>query len=195
MKIPTSVIRILVILGVFVFSSSVFSIAPGPETEMGQQGIHDTEDAAAGLIVGKGKGFGMRIAGTYLATRQTDAGPSRILSIFADGNLTSIQSIQFGGGALGSDWFSNQQGTWKRAGKHRIVATVFDLSYAAQTGEFLGTTLAHYDLLFDNTLQTVTGSVEGKIFGPGIDPLNPGEIQPIAEFTDNFEAQRVTVGD
>ena len=52
---------------------------------------------------------------------------------------------------------------------------------------------ATYNLQFDKTFQTVTGSVEGKIFSPGIDPLNPGDAEPINEFSDTFEAQRVVV--
>jgi hypothetical protein len=46
-------------------------------------------------------------------------------------------------------------------------------------------------LQFDRKFQSVTGIVEGKIFGPGIDPLNPGEAKPIAEFSDAFEAQKI----
>ena len=33
----------------------------------------------------------------------------------------------------------------------------------------------------------------GKIYPVGVDPLNPGSAAPIAEFTDAFEAQRVSV--
>lgn len=197
MKKPTSGARILAVLGVILFSSPTFSVTSGSETEKAQQGSFGTVDADT-LLPSKGKGvlhsFGVRIAGTYLATPQPVDGPSRILNIFADGNLTSIQSIQFAGDALSGDWFSNQHGTWKRVGKFEIVAIVLDLAYAPLTGEFLGTTIAHYNLQFDKMLQTVTGSVKGKIFPPGVDPLNPGENKPIAKFSDTFLARRVIVG-
>jgi hypothetical protein len=198
MRKLTSVARILVVLGVILFSSPTFSVTSESETEKAQQGSFGTVDAEA-LLASKGKGvlhsFGVRISGTYLATPQPPAdGPTRILNIFADGNLTSIQSSQFGGEVLSGDWFSNQHGTWKRVGKYEIEATVLDLAYAPQTGEFLGTTIAHYNLQFDKMLQTVTGSVKGKIFQPGVDPLNPGENRPIAKFSDTFLARRVIVG-
>jgi hypothetical protein len=74
---PTSVANALVVLSAFAFFSPAFSVTHEPEAEKARQSIiPDTEDAAA-LLAGKGKGN---------------------LSIFADGNLTSIQSIQFGGG-------------------------------------------------------------------------------------------------
>ena len=106
--------------------------------------------------------------------------------------MSSIQSIQFNGGAAGGE-FSNQQGVWKRVGTREIRTTVLDLSYDFETGDFLGMTAASYDLQFDKTFQTVTGTVEGNIYSPGIDPLNPGDAEPIGEFSDTFEAQRVIV--
>jgi hypothetical protein len=33
--------------------------------------------------------------------------------------------------------------------------------------------------------------VEGKVFAPGVDPLHPGDAAPIAQFADEFTAQRV----
>ena len=56
----------------------------------------------------------------------------------------------------------------------------------------IGTTGAHYVLEFDKSFQTVEGTVEGKVFAPGVDPLHPGEAAPIAQFTDEFTAQRVS---
>lgn len=176
----------LVLLGLFAFSSPAGSVSLGSQSE-------HTED----LVESKGKGslklFSLRIAGTYVVSRNPDAGPSRILTIFADGNLSSIQSIQFGGGVAGGG-FSNQQGVWKRLGPREIRATVLDFSYDPLTGDFLGSTAARYDLQFDSTFQNVIGTVAGKVFSPGIDPLNPGAVGPIAEFSDTFEAHRVTVG-
>ncbi|MGZ5010329.1 MAG: hypothetical protein ACXV74_05130 [Methylobacter sp.] len=199
MRIPTSFTRILVVLGVFIFSAPAFSLTPEPETKKVQQGITGTEDVTAFLASKETdiqNRFGKQIAGTYLVTRQAEEGPSRILNIFADGNLTSIQSTQFGGvgEALGGDWFSNQHGAWERVGKNQIEAIVLNLAYEHLTGKFLGTAIAHYNLKFDNTLQTMTGSANGKIYSPGVDPQNPGETKPIAEFSDDFQAHRVTVG-
>lgn len=195
MRIKTLCGGALVLFGVFVFPSLGFSVSPEPQSKKAKQ-ISPSVEKSAVLTEGKGKeavkAFGVRIAGTYIVAREPDAGPSRILTIFADGNLSSIQSIQFNGGAAGGG-FSNQQGVWKRVGPREIRATVLDLSYDFETGDFLGMTAATYNLQFDKTFQTVTGSVEGKIFSPGIDPLNPGDAEPIDEFSDTFEAQRVVV--
>jgi len=185
-RLQTSCGIALVLLGVFTFSSLADSASPGSQSK-------NTED----LVDVKGKGsrklFSPHITGTYVVSRNPDAGPSRILTIFADGNLSSIQSIQFGGGVAGGG-FSNQQGVWKRLGPREIRAIVLDFSYDPLTGNFLGPSVARYDLQFDGTLQNVRGRVTGKVFSPGIDPLNPGEVEPIAEFSDAFQAHRVTAG-
>lgn len=197
MKISASVTRSLFVLCVFVFSSPAFSVMPKPETEKAQQNIADYQYPAAS-IASKGTGtvhsFGVRIAGTYLVIRQPEKGTTRILNLFADGNLTGMQSVQFGGGDP-REGFSNQHGTWKRIGKHMIEATVLDLEYDPSTGEFLGTTITHYTLKFDKDLQNIIeGIAKGKIYGPGVDPLNPGDNIPFFTFSDTFQAQRVPVG-
>jgi len=82
---------------------------------------------------------------------------------------------------------------YDRVGTREIRSTILDLSYDFETGDFLGMTAASCSWQFDKTFQTVTGTVEGKIFSPGIDPMNPGDAEPIDEFSDTFEAQRVVV--
>ena len=116
MRIKTLCGGALVLFGVFVFPSLVFSVSPEPQFKKAKQ-ISPLVKKPAVLVEGKGKeavkAFGSRIAGTYIVAREPDAGTSRMLTIFADGNLSSIQSIQFNGGA-GGGGFSNQQGVWKR---------------------------------------------------------------------------------
>jgi hypothetical protein len=137
--------------------------------------------------------FAEKVAGTYLVTRDPAEGPSRILTIHADGNLSSIQSIQFseGAGPEGFVGFSDQQGAWEKVGDQQIEATVLDFIHDLSDGTFLGTTGAHYVLEFGKDFQTIDGTVKGKIFAHGVDPLHPGETTPIAQFTDEFTAQRV----
>src|SRR5918996_402294 len=120
--------------------------------------------------------FGEKVAGTYLVTRDPADGPSRILTIHANGNLSSIQSIQFseGAGPEGNAGFSDQQGAWKKADNQQIEATVPDFVYDLSDGTFLGTSGAHYVLEFEQDFQIVEGTVEGKVFAPGVDPLHPG---------------------
>jgi hypothetical protein len=127
-------------------------------------------------------------------TRDPADGPSRILTIHADGNLSSIQSIQFSEGVSleGGAGFSDQQGVWEKAGNQQVQATTLDFEYDLSDGTFLGTAGAHYVLEFHQNFQIVEGRVEGKVFAPGVDPLDPGDATPIAQFTDEFTAQRVS---
>lgn len=130
------------------------------------------------------------IAGTYVVSRDSKDGPSRILTIFADGNFSSIQSIQFAGG-VGGFPFSDQQGAWKRTGHRKIKATVLNINYLSN-GQFNGIAIAAYDLEFSENFRTITGVSSGKIYAPGVDPQNPDE-DPIDTFEDNFTAERVIV--
>ncbi len=197
MKRKALYIGAVVFWGMAVISSPVFSVPPEPQSKTVKRISRSKENSAISAeTTGKDtvKVFGRKIAGTYIVVREPDAGISRILTIFADGNLSSIQSIQFNGGVPGiAGGFSNQQGVWKRIGPCEIRATALDLSYNFQTGDFRGMAVASYDLQFDKTFQTVTGMSKGKVFSPGINPLNPGDAEPIAEFNDTFEAQRVVV--
>lgn len=168
----TSVIRTVMIFGIFAFSSPTFS---------------GTDEQT------QPNNFGAQIAGTYLAMPQSADESTRILNLFADGNLTSIQSVQFRG-EVPPNAFSNQHGTWKSTGDNKAEATVLSIVYDAATNAFLGTVKSRFDMQFDNTLQTVTVTVKGQVFGPGIDPLNPGSVQPTDEFSHNFQAKRVAVG-
>jgi hypothetical protein len=79
----------------------------------------------------KDSAFAEKVAGTYLVTRDPAEGPSRILTIHADGNLSSIQSIQFseGAGPEGFVGFSDQQGAWEKAGDQQIEATVLNFRH------------------------------------------------------------------
>ena len=136
--------------------------------------------------------FGREIAGVYVVSRPPEEGPSRLLTLSADGVLSSIQSIQFSGGATGAG-FSNQQGVWQRTGEETVNAQVLNIAYDIATGAFAGMAVATYQLTFLEERQRVQGTVTGKIYPVGVDPLNPGSAAPIAEFTDTFEAERVRV--
>jgi len=138
--------------------------------------------------------FAEKVAGTYLVTRDPADGPSRILTIHADGNLSSIVSTQFseGAGPEGFAGFSDQQGAWEKAGNQQIKGTYLDFVHDLSDGTFLGTARAHYVLEFHQGFQIVEGTVEGKVFAPGVDPLHPSDSAPIAQFTDEFTAQRVS---
>jgi hypothetical protein len=130
--------------------------------------------------------FGKLVAGTYVVSLEPADGISRILTISADGNLSSIQSTQFATGAGGLS-FSNQQGAYKHTGPREITATVVDIDTDPVTNEFRGIAIAIYVLKFDPSFNSVKGTVDGKTFAAGVNPLNPGGATPLATFTDAFK--------
>ncbi|MGR8978987.1 MAG: hypothetical protein ACU84H_02685 [Gammaproteobacteria bacterium] len=136
--------------------------------------------------------FSRLIAGTYIVSRDPMDGPSYILTIFADGNLSSIQSIQFEGGA-GDFPFSNQQGAWIRTGNRKVTAAVLNMNYLSTPGGLRGIAIATYTLEFSKNFRTVTGESNGRIYAPGVDPQNPGNAATLDTFTDQFTAKRVIV--
>ena len=134
--------------------------------------------------------FGKHIAGVYVVSLTPEQGISRILTISADGTLSSIQSVQFSG--VAGLAFSNQQGVYKRTGPREITAQVVDIDTDPATQEFLGVAIATYILTFDESLRSVHGQVDGQVFAPGVNPLHSDGAPPLQTFTDTFDLQRIT---
>lgn len=134
--------------------------------------------------------FGRLVAGTYVVSLTPEQGISRILTIAADGNLSSMQSVQFSG--VGGSAFSNQQGSYTRTGPREITAQVVNINIDAATQEFNGIAIATYILTFDQRFQAVHGQVDGKVFAAGVNPLHPDGATPLVTFTDTFDLQRIT---
>jgi hypothetical protein len=134
--------------------------------------------------------FGKHIAGVYVVSLTPEQGTSRILTISADGNLSSIQSVQFSG--VAGLAFSNPQGVYKRTGPREITAQVVNIATDPATQEFLGVAIATYLLTFDESLRSVYGQVDGQVFAPGVNPLHPDGAPPLQTFTDTFDLQRIT---
>ena len=125
-------------------------------------------------------GLGDKVAGTYLAVTANGA---TILQISGDGNLTSILSIQFTGGGVIGESFSNTLGSWKKTGTREITATTLDLNF--QSGPvFIGVAATTNIMNFDQKFQTGTMTCQGRIFPPGVDPFQSGAKPiPNSEFT------------
>jgi hypothetical protein len=120
-------------------------------------------------------GLGDKVAGTYLAVTENGA---TILQISRDGNLSSILSIQFTGGGVIGESFSNTLGSWKKTGTREITATTVDLNFKSdlnfQSGpEFIGVAATTNIMKFDQKFQTGTMTCQGSIFPPGVDPFQP----------------------
>jgi hypothetical protein len=90
-------------------------------------------------------GLGDKIAGTYLAVIENGA---TILQITRDGNLSFISSIQFTGGGVLGESFSDTLGSWKKTGTREITATTVDLTF--QSGAtFMGVAATTNVIKFD----------------------------------------------
>ena len=128
--------------------------------------------------------IGEKIAGTYLLT-EADEGGSRIVTITADGSWFGIHSFQF------DIKFSNQQGVWKETGERKITAKILDFN---SLKDGVGSALFRFTVEFDNAYQKVSGELSGKIFPPGVDPLDPVAV-PIKTFNNTFTGKRLIVTD
>jgi hypothetical protein len=128
--------------------------------------------------------IGEKIAGTYLLT-EADEGGSRIVTITADGSWFGIHSFQF------DIKFSNQQGVWKETGERKITAKILDFN---SLKDGVGSALFRFTVEFDNAYQKVSGELSGKIFPPGVDPLDPVAV-PIKTFNNTFTGKRLIVAE
>jgi hypothetical protein len=128
--------------------------------------------------------IGKLIAGTYLLTEDDDGG-SRIATITAYGSWLGIHSYQL------DNKFSNQQGVWKKTEKRKITVRTLNFS---SLKDGAGSSLFSFTLNFNKTYQQVTGEHSGKVFPPGVDPLDPLAI-PIKTFSNTFTGKRLIVTD
>jgi hypothetical protein len=128
--------------------------------------------------------IGKEIAGTYLLTEEDDGG-SRIVTITSDGSWFGIHSYQL------DNKFSNQQGEWKKTGKRKITART--LNFSSLEGG-IGSSLFTFTVEFDKTYQQVIGELSGKLFPPGVDPLDPLAV-PIKSFSNTFTGKRLIVSE
>jgi len=145
-------------------------------------GILEPRDATAETL-------GKKVAGTYLGF--VNGVINHIVSLTADGYLSSLSKIQFSGGAARLA-FSDQQGEWKKTGKRQITSTVVDFAYDRTTGVVAGPAVATYILDFDEDFQTGTLTVKGAVFPPNVNPLVP-DAKPIPDtsFSATIDLKRV----
>lgn len=144
-----------------------------------------------------GEGFGRKIAGTYLITEEQSEIPeayTRLLTLFADGNMSSIQALQFGLGIPGFAPFSDEQGAWKKTGKTEVTAKAITLTYDSTDGAGLFNCLTTIDMDFHDNFHRISGRKNGKCYEPvTVNPLDPGNAEVAFQFSGSFEGQRITV--
>ena len=142
-------------------------------------------------------GPGIAPTGTYFLTeRQVGiATPyTRLLTLFADGNMTGVQALQYGLGILDNRSFSSEHGAWRRTGDREVTVKALGLNYRRSDGVPLFNCLSTIVLRFDPGSPHVTGTKQGQCYEPvSVDPFAPGDIKPSFEFTGSFEGRRIGV--
>jgi len=109
--------------------------------------------------------------GTYYATPTPQA---EILQIHNDGTaiLTTSDQVTVGAGGL---TFSDSIGSWRAIGARKLSARFLNLNFAGTvpTATFAGTAVVDYVYQFAANFNTISVTCQGKIFAPGVDPLDP----------------------
>lgn len=111
--------------------------------------------------------------GTYFTSPTPPA--AEILQIHSDGTaiLTTSDQVTVGAGGL---TFSDSIGSWKAIGGRKLSARFLNLNFGGTvpSATFAGTAVVDYVYQFSANFNTINVTCEGKIFEPGVDPLNPG---------------------
>ncbi len=110
--------------------------------------------------------------GTYFTSPTPPA--AEILQIHGDGTaiLTTSDQVTVGAGGL---TFSDSIGSWRAIGGRRLSARFLNLNFAGvvPSATYAGAAVVDYVYQFSSNFSTIDVTCNGKIFAPGVDPLNP----------------------
>src|SRR5262249_24877498 len=141
---PMKIARLLSILGVLALGASVAA------------------DTPAGSA---------RFTGTYFTSPVPQA--AEILQLHGDGTaiLTTSDQVTVGAGSL---TFSDSIGSWTAIGPRKLSTRFLNLNFAGvvPTATFAGTAVVDYVYQFAANFNTIAVTCQGKIFAPGVDPLD-----------------------
>jgi hypothetical protein len=108
--------------------------------------------------------------GTYLV----DLGQSAALwTLSEDGNFQGSDSAEI---FLG---FSHAQGAWEQTGVRTASATWLDISFDANAGTPAGYARVDADLVFSSDCETLSGTLDLRIYAPTEDPLDTTGTSPV----------------
>ena len=142
-----------------------------------------TAIASAGMAADP---FATAIEGPYLLVQ--DDNFQRVLSFDSGGTVAQVSDQQ---ALIG---FTGGQGAWAQIGADHATARVVDFSYAHDGGKPLGPSVIVYDLTFSDLAGgkygKVSGSLSGKAYAQGQDPLHP-TAPPIRTFHIGFTGERI----
>ena len=130
--------------------------------------------------------FAVAIEGPYFLTQSDNY--QRVLSFDSGGAVAQVSDQQ---ALIG---FTGGQGAWTQVGADHATARVVDFSYARDGGKPIGPSIIVYDLKFSDLkggkYGKVSGSLSGKEYAEGQDPLHP-TAPPIRTFHIGFTGERI----
>jgi hypothetical protein len=130
----------------------------------------------------------LEIEGSYVLYQ--DDGYQRVLSFDRSGNVVLASDLE---GAYG---FTSGIGAWEHTGPDSAKARIVDFNYNREAGAPTGPAIADYEFTFGDLVQgkyqTFTGSLSGKQYEVGQDPLAPTK-EAIREFGVPFKGKRIAV--
>jgi hypothetical protein len=71
--------------------------------------------------------------------------------------------------------FSDSIGSWRAIGGRRLSARFLNLNFArvVPSATYAGAAVVDYVYQFSSSFNTINVTCQGKIFAPGVNPLNP----------------------
>lgn len=143
--------------------------------------------ALGALDAGASDRDALEIEGSYILFQ--DDGYQRVLSFDRSGNVVQASDLEAVYG------FTSGVGAWEQTGPDAAKARVIDFNYDLETGQPVGPAIVDYELTFGELVQgkyqTVTGSLAGRQYELGQDPLAPTE-EPARTFEVSFTGKRIT---
>jgi hypothetical protein len=145
-----------------------------------------------------GFGFGLKVAGSFLAELQligTDGTPFEVqalATLAADGGAVATDTDDFGFGTK-TFFHSPKQGAWKRTGVRSISITLLEFAYDRAGNLELIYRLTFAGEFTDRHFDAGRGTVTLEAFVPGLpgqDPLDP-EAAPVGSGDGTFTVRRI----
>jgi hypothetical protein len=110
--------------------------------------------------------------GTYFTSPTPPA--AEILQIHGDGTaiLTTSDQVTVGAGGL---TFSDSIGSWRAIGPRKLSARFLNLNFAGvvPSATYAGAAVVDYVYQFSANFSTINVTCQGRIYAPGVNPLDP----------------------
>jgi hypothetical protein len=136
--------------------------------------------------------------GTFFSLTETGAAVETglVITIFKDGNIHFLWGA--GTTELAGNAFTHEIGVWKKTGPREITARVLNFNFLYPTntdpaGVIVGNGIDDYVITFYGDFDTISGTFNGTVYAPDVNPANPFGETPLYTFDGDFEGERITV--